>query len=765
MQMLMTIAALFSSEPFINLNTAMIEAQIHIVQALRYRDLGESKGIDICRQELSDDLVDLEARGKIPQNKYRQAVQRQLFELSFGSTGLINLLPRVSDPDEALLDVRRIFYWNCGRLDPNCPLDTLIQAFDASLTVKKIDSFKQFLGRRTDMTSASTDEVPNVDTLSIQEDGICYDSPVCLNLADPATDYSKFVFPKLRAKGRHYFKCQLSDKRSILMVAIVCAENKVALIVIDPANAEITVHSEAWLYIQFLKEHIVNSAIFSPFSLPLSLRNFGHTCYANSALQCLLTMNHFIDDLRNRELFKPETPCWHLQLLIRFCYTARRHGIQILRPTSLCDISKLIFAVQRQQSVDEFLDGLLGRMFFPDKNTRDLPYDVLSEDIAHDLLSHFQVKCNEEYSRQGTILKEKKQPLAFPSISILGTEKSLYDCLNNHFGKEMMERFITYADAAEKIKKDVYTDVLKRTIITETQKYIIFSLKRTGYDSTTSLSIKHNNSIAFPLDRLSLSKYMKDPSCLATYRLRGVIMHRGDAENGHYIAFVLHSDSHWYCCNDSHITIQDELLNNVSTEGHYLDFTPVTFFYECEQEEVIHTEESSAAAAAPAGALLLAAVAASEVDGPSAVSIIRSAAPVVSAQTSAAVAAIPHSVTSISALPFPLPVTPLLVAVPASEVDMQPELSVTSAPRSTGSTSDLALDASTTSASLSVLNASEAVVETSLPANPSTPHSEPSYPDAATSIVSPTPSTPPASLAPSPMPLQSPTSEGEPEQV
>jgi hypothetical protein len=80
-----------------------------------------------------------------------------------------------------------------------------------------------------------------------------------------------------------------------------------------------------------------------------------------------------------------------------------------------------------------------------------------------------------------------------------------------------------------------------------------FQIKRFDYD--TSRGIRHK--IEFPFS------YSSEISVLnKKFYLRGVIIHRGKAESGHYISYV-HSRKEkniWYCFNDQQVTTTTEQI-------------------------------------------------------------------------------------------------------------------------------------------------------------------------------------------------------------
>jgi ubiquitin carboxyl-terminal hydrolase 20/33 len=74
--------------------------------------------------------------------------------------------------------------------------------------------------------------------------------------------------------------------------------------------------------------------------------------------------------------------------------------------------------------------------------------------------------------------------------------------------------------------------------------------------------------------KLDMNSYLDDPIPGQVYFLYAVIVHRGSAGSGHYIAYINH-DSIWFEMNDRKATY-------VSAQ-HVLDQNAYMLFYQCAQ--------------------------------------------------------------------------------------------------------------------------------------------------------------------------------------
>lgn len=106
-------------------------------------------------------------------------------------------------------------------------------------------------------------------------------------------------------------------------------------------------------------------------------------------------------------------------------------------------------------------------------------------------------------------------------------------------------------------KCDAKVKARKRIAINHLPNYLIITLKRFDFNFETLQKTKLNNYVEFP-ERLDMTDYteeflnnkkMNDISYYK-YRLRGVIIHMGTSEYGHYYS-IIKKDDEWFIFNDS----------------------------------------------------------------------------------------------------------------------------------------------------------------------------------------------------------------------
>ena len=84
---------------------------------------------------------------------------------------------------------------------------------------------------------------------------------------------------------------------------------------------------------------------------------------------------------------------------------------------------------------------------------------------------------------------------------------------------------------------------------------------------------KNNALVSFPLNDLTLNKYIKGYNKHSyTYDLYGICNHSGGVMGGHYTSFVKNANGNWYHFNDTDVTQVTNLDSMISQKAY-------SFFY------------------------------------------------------------------------------------------------------------------------------------------------------------------------------------------
>jgi ubiquitin C-terminal hydrolase len=229
-------------------------------------------------------------------------------------------------------------------------------------------------------------------------------------------------------------------------------------------------------------------------------------------------------------------------------------------------------------------DELMNNKHMKYKNYVDNKKDIIKTDIIISYLFHLKRALNKNHSVindifTGLTLSEIKckkcvnvshrfdsyniLPLPIPKkIDKLSNNDNdnydcnLDDCFDMYFNNEKLDGENQYS--CEYCNDKV--DAKKSTLLWSSPSRLIIQLKRFTDNNT-----RNNMNIDFPINNLDLSKYMSEYTDKDfTYDLYGVIMHKGQMNCGHYIAYTKNSiNGKWYLFDDSNVLhIENEEVEN-----------------------------------------------------------------------------------------------------------------------------------------------------------------------------------------------------------
>ncbi|OMJ94549.1 hypothetical protein SteCoe_2188 [Stentor coeruleus] len=290
----------------------------------------------------------------------------------------------------------------------------------------------------------------------------------------------------------------------------------------------------------------------------VGLQNLGCTCYINSLFQQLFMIPSFSASLLKADLKEPSSPIYHLKRIFsllkkskapyispkRFCYSYKDFDGQFLNPNE-------------QMDVFEFYSRLIEKLDYELKSTSE--HKLIQEHFAGTLVVEMISKqCNHRKERNEYML----------SIQLDVKNKSgLIESLKSFTSGEVMQGENAYF--CEECKKKVNT--IMRSSIKYLPNYLVFALGRFefNYDTMTRKKIDDRFEFPFDIDMKEFTTEYLNRSSLSNfnyynYQLKGVIIHHGLAEQGHYYSFIRHEE-HWYEFNDTNITLSTE--EEVRTAG------------------------------------------------------------------------------------------------------------------------------------------------------------------------------------------------------
>lgn len=280
----------------------------------------------------------------------------------------------------------------------------------------------------------------------------------------------------------------------------------------------------------------------------VGLRNLGSTCYMNSILQQLFYTFPFRYLLMTEES-KDESQFELKRIFTELLLTSRKYS----DTQKFCAVwkgwMKRPINPREQQDANEFLQLLLDQ----------LPADVHS--VFKGEIENKIEGINEDFTSSNFEM--------FYSI-----------CLDVKGFKDIHESFKSFIQS-ETFSGDNQISIGERKIdarkfarIKKAPKALVLQLKRFEYDLTTFARVKVNDRFEFARE-INIQEYMSDPSDPQIYVLRGVVVHSGTAEGGHYSSLVL-VDGQWMYFNDMEVSkVTEEEFESYTageTSNYYTEY-------------------------------------------------------------------------------------------------------------------------------------------------------------------------------------------------
>ena len=325
---------------------------------------------------------------------------------------------------------------------------------------------------------------------------------------------------------------------------------------------------------------------------PCGLVNFGESCYANSALQCLIHIDPLTKSLfhlRERlEDLHPLTKCY-LELLNEM-WVGERPFVSAQEIQDRVSENHPRFGDRSQQDSHEFLCAFLETLheelsLCDDSTPCTIVDNITSGSIKSTITC---LSCEQSTSTYDTFTT-LALPLAvsqatafrwggeqgFLSVfawlfsyveTVLSTPDHLTKCFELIFRKEPPSGCNQwFCSVCNRL-----TDICRKVELWTLPKILILQLKRFPYDLSNNTKIQ--TYIDYPLDLLDLSEFMHNPEADKTirYDLVAVSVHQGRVDQGHYITYARNPlTKRWRMFNDQHVS-EMEARTVVSRDAYML---------------------------------------------------------------------------------------------------------------------------------------------------------------------------------------------------
>ena len=293
----------------------------------------------------------------------------------------------------------------------------------------------------------------------------------------------------------------------------------------------------------------------------VGLKNLGSTCYMNSMMQQIFMIESFRKGILAAECpGKEDSMLYQLQYLF-YClqFSVKQYVNTKAFAATIKDYEGNPINLNEQMDVDEFFNYFMDKL---EGLIKDSPQKNL-------IKNHFGgLQVTELIGKDCTHRSERYEPFLTVSVEVKN-KKSLQEGLESFVAGETLEGENAYqCDHCEAKVRAV-----RRVCLKHLPNYLIFALRRFEFDFETMNRVKLNDFCEFPLE-IDLEPYTqegldrtekekerdkslsKDPvprrynDDYYHYKLRGVVIHAGTAECGHYYSYIQDKLQKWFEFND-----------------------------------------------------------------------------------------------------------------------------------------------------------------------------------------------------------------------
>ena len=292
----------------------------------------------------------------------------------------------------------------------------------------------------------------------------------------------------------------------------------------------------------------------------VGLKNLGCTCYMNSLFQILFLIPSFRESILNTESkIEEKNVLFQLKTVfnsLKFIDSKYFSPIDFTK-----NFDNIELNVREQMDIDEFFNLLIDKL---ENNLQGTKNENL-------IKYFFQGRIIDNLTFQEDCTHNRKNEISFYSIQLqIKNKKDLIQSLDSFIDGELMngENAIFCQQCNKKIP------AIKHQSFKILPRMLIFVLKRFEFNYNTMTKIKINDYYEFPFefdmtnytfDYLNNKENYDKSKNNNLYKLKGVVVHSGNSEGGHYYSFIYDNDSkEWFEFND--ITVKKFNIENFKKE-------------------------------------------------------------------------------------------------------------------------------------------------------------------------------------------------------
>jgi ubiquitin C-terminal hydrolase len=293
---------------------------------------------------------------------------------------------------------------------------------------------------------------------------------------------------------------------------------------------------------------------------PKGLNNLGSTCYLNSVLQSLLSLDSFVEFFNSVHFTKNQ----RISLIMANFILSYKGSNGVCSPSDIClyvKCNEFRIGDRMQHDAEEALNCIIDKLI--EEAEAEATQEVSSELImsAHSLNSNKSCSLNDIIG--GGLISEISCVQAHKSsvnenfiiLSLSVVANTFEQCIKHFFDPEDISDTYKCENCSEKNSSS------KKYLLAHSNPILIFHLKRFN-----NLRQKINTPVQIP-HQLTINT-TDENSSNKNYRLKALVIHQGGTAGGHYYAKINRGGS-WYIANDSAIQPINETQVN-DTDAYLL---------------------------------------------------------------------------------------------------------------------------------------------------------------------------------------------------
>nr|CCA21216.1 ubiquitinspecific protease putative [Albugo laibachii Nc14] len=312
------------------------------------------------------------------------------------------------------------------------------------------------------------------------------------------------------------------------------------------ASITLQMHHQPWDCEPSQEMQAEEGTVLSP-----GLVNPGSICYMNALLQQLFMIPSFCRGIltlalskMNKELCDLTTMQWldELNQLQRLFAAMAFTNSTAVDPTwfalSHTDLEGNFTNLDMQMDADEFFCMLLDRLKTLLETTQHSFQSGDSPGLSNPLDTCFGGKLVHQITTEHGVTSEREEPFFALSLEVTNQGK-LEQSLELYVQEENLSGSNAYFCEQEQQK----VNAIKRVRLQTLPNVLVFHLKRFTFDFNTMEKYKSNDALEFPFE-IDMKPFTSQDTNDAEgenglhYRLRGIVIHVGTADAGHYYSYI-----------------------------------------------------------------------------------------------------------------------------------------------------------------------------------------------------------------------------------